>query len=144
MVAGVVMTLGVGAIAGVVSLTLTSAGQAFLMEQALRRIEGILNGEITVSGLRSPGLHRGVRLLGLRLAAPDGSSLLAVDSVDAEYSLRTILSDELAFAGVTLWRPRLTITKQARISHSIWRPSCTAMGRRAQELGAGVGPPRLR
>ena len=140
MVAGVLMTLGVGAIAGVVILTLTSAGQTFVMEQALRRIEGTLNGEITVSGLRSPGLHRGVRLLGLRLAAPDGSSLLAVDSVDAEYSLRTILSGELALAGVTLWRPRLTITKQAPDQPVNLAAFLYGDGSPAQELGAGGGP----
>ena len=111
--AGIVITLAVGAIAGVMGLTRTSAGQAFVMEQALRRIEGNLNGEITISGLRSPGLHRGVRLLGLRLVAPDGSLVLAVDSAEAEYSLRTVLSGEVALSGVTLWRPRLTVVKEA-------------------------------
>ena len=111
--AGIVITLAVGAIAGVMGLTRTSAGQAFVMEQALRRIEGNLNGEITISGLRSPGLHRGVRLLGLRLMAPDGSLVLAVDSAEAEYSLRTVLSGEVALSGVTLWRPRLTVAKEA-------------------------------
>ena len=117
---GVLATLVVGAIGGVLILTRTSAGQGFLMEQALRRIEGTLNGEITISGLRSPGLHREVRLLGLRLVAPDGSSILAVDSAEAEYSIREVLSGEIALSGVTLWRPRLTITKEARISRSIW------------------------
>ena len=112
-VAGVLITLAVGAIAGVLILTWTSAGQAFVMEQAFRRIEGTLNGEITISGLRSPGLHRGVRLLGLRLVAPDGSSILAVDSVEAEYSIREVLGREVALAGITLWRPRLTVTKEA-------------------------------
>ena len=111
--AGVLITLAVGAVAGVLTLTRTSAGQAFVMEQALRRIEGTLNGEITISGLRSPGLHRGVRLLGLRLLASDGSSILAVDSAEAEYSIREVLNGEIALSGVTLWRPRLTVTKAA-------------------------------
>jgi autotransporter translocation and assembly factor TamB len=83
------------------------------MEQVLKRIEGTLNGEITISGFRSPGLHRGVRLLGLQLVAPDGSTVLAVDSAEAEYSIREVLSGEIALSGVTLWRPRLTVTKEA-------------------------------
>ena len=111
--AGVLITLAVGAVAGVLTLTHTSAGQAFVMEQALRRIEGTLNGEITISGLRSPGLHRGVRLLGLRLLASDGSSILVVDSAEAEYSIREVLNGKIALSGVTLWRPRLTVTKAA-------------------------------
>ena len=111
--AGVLVTLAVGAIAGVLILTRTSAGQAFVMEQVLRRFEGTLNGEITISGLRSPGLHREVRLLGLRWVAPDGSSVLAVDSAEAQYSIREMLSGEIALSGVTLWRPRLTVAKEA-------------------------------
>ena len=138
--AGVLVALAVGAIAGVVILTRTSAGQVFVLEQALRRFEGSLNGEIVVSGLRSPGLQRGVRLLGLRLVAPDGNSVLAVDSVEAEYSLRTLLSGELALAGLTLWQPRLTITKQApdqpfNLAAFLYGDESPAL-----ELGGGGGP----
>ena len=79
--ASILVTLGLGALGGVVLLTWTSGGQAFVVERVLRRLEGNLNGEIVISGLRSPGLHRGARLLGLRILAPDGSPLLAVDSV---------------------------------------------------------------
>jgi len=113
MAAGLLLTLTVGAIAGVLLLTRTSTGQAFLVEQALRRIEGTFNGEITVSGLRSRGLESGVRLLGLRLVAPDGSEVLAVDSAEAEYSIRQVLGGDVALSGITLWRPRLTVTKEA-------------------------------
>ena len=66
-VAGVLLTLGVGAIAGVFVLTRTSVGQVFVVEQVLRRLEGTLNGEIVISGLRSPGLHRAATLLGVRV-----------------------------------------------------------------------------
>ena len=111
--AGLLVTLGLGAVAGVVLLTRTSAGQAFVVEQVLRRLEGSLNGEIVVSGLRSPGLHRGARLLGVTVKAPDGSPLLAVDSVEAEYSIRTMLSRNIVLTDLTLWRPRLTLTKDA-------------------------------
>ena len=112
--AGALITLALGAIAGVLILTSTRPGQAFVgWSKALRRIEGNLNGEITISGLRSAGLDRGVRLLGLRLVAPDGSLVLAVDSAEAEYSIREILSGDVALSGVTLWRPTLTVMKEA-------------------------------
>ena len=109
--AGLLVILGLGALAGVLVLTWTSAGQAFVVEQVLRRLEGNFNGEIVVSGLRSPGLHRGARLLGLQVLAPDGSPLLAVDSVEAQYSIRTLLSSNIVLTDLTLWRPRLTLTK---------------------------------
>jgi translocation and assembly module TamB len=111
--AGVLLILVLGAIVGVVVLTRSSIGQAWVVEQVLRRIEGSLNGEIVVSGLRSPGLHRGARLLGVRVTAADGGPILVVDSVQAEYSARTMLSGDVALTGLTLWRPRLTITKEA-------------------------------
>ncbi len=112
-VAGVLLTLGVGAIGGVLVLTRTSLGQVFVMEQALKRIEGSFNGEITISSLRSPGLHRAAVLLGVRVTGPDGSQILAVDSVEAEYSIGTMLSGDVALTGLTLWGPRLTVTKEA-------------------------------
>ena len=112
-VAGVLLTLALGAIAGVLVLTRTNVGQVFAVEQVLRRLEGTLNGEIVISGLRSPGLHRAATLLGVRVTAADGGQILAVDSVEAEYSVRTMLSGEVALTGLRLWRPRLTVTKGA-------------------------------
>ncbi len=109
---GVLVVLVLGAIVGVVALTRSSIGQAFVVEQVLQRIEGTLNGEIVVSGLRSQGLHRGARLLDVRVTGADGGSILAVDSVDAQYSIRTMLGDDVVLSGLTLWRPRLTVTKE--------------------------------
>ena len=110
---GLLVTLTLGAIVGVYLLTRTSVGQAFLMEQTLRRIEGTLNGEIVISGLRAPRLDRAARLLGVRVMDADGAQILAVDSVEAEYSIRTMLRGDVSFSDVTLWRPRLTVTKEA-------------------------------
>ena len=111
--AGVLLILVLGAIVGVVVLTRSIIGQAWVVEQVLQRIEGSLNGEIVVSGLRSQGLHRGARLLGVQVTGADGGPILEVDSVQAEYSIRTMLSGDVALTGLTLWRPRLTITKEA-------------------------------
>ena len=85
-VAGVLLTLGVGAIGGVLVLTRTSLGQVFVMEQVLRRLEGTLNGEIVISGLRSPGLHRAATLLGeaSTSAVQTLTALLDAPSVQAQ------------------------------------------------------------
>ena len=52
--AGLLLTLAVGAVAGVLVLTRTNIGQAFVVEEALRRMQGSFDGEITISGLLSP------------------------------------------------------------------------------------------
>ena len=111
--AGVLLILVLGAIVAIAFLTRSNIGQAFVVEQVLRRIEGTLNGEIVISGLRSEGLHRGARLLEVQVTAEDGGPILAVDSVEAEYSIGTMLGGDVALTGLTLWRPRLTITKEA-------------------------------
>ena len=61
---GFLATLVLGAVGGLLLVVRTNAGQAFVVEQVLRRLEGTFNGEIVVSGLRSPGFHRGARILG--------------------------------------------------------------------------------
>ena len=107
----VILALAGGAISTFLLLTRTSVGQAILLEAALRRVEREINGEILVSGIRSSGLHRGARLLGVRVNAPDGTPLLAADSLEAEYSMRGILRGDILLAGVNLWRPIVTITR---------------------------------
>ena len=111
--AGLLVTLAVGAVAGVLVLTRTNVGQVFVVEEALRRMQGSFDGEITIAGLHSPGLHRAATLLDLRVTAPDSSQILAVDSVEAEYSMAAMLSGDVALTGLTLWGPRLTITREA-------------------------------
>ncbi len=113
LLAGVLVALGVGAAGAVSLLVFTTAGNSFVVERVLRRIEGTINGEIVVSGLRSPRLDRGARLLGVQVMGPAGDTILAVDSIDAAYSIRTMLSGDVVLTDLTLWRPRLTITKEA-------------------------------
>ncbi|MED5564385.1 MAG: hypothetical protein VYB16_07790, partial [Gemmatimonadota bacterium] len=110
---GLLVTLVVGAVAGVLVLTRTNVGQVFVVEEALRRMQGSFDGEITIAGLHSPGLHRAATLLDLRVTAPDSSQILAVDSVEAEYSMAAMLSGDVALTGLTLWGPRLTITRES-------------------------------
>ncbi len=107
----VVLALGAGAMSSFFLLTRTSVGQALVLEAALRKVEGVVNGEIVVSGIRSTGLHRGTRLVGVQVNAPDGSPLLVADSLEAEYSVGNILRGDVLLAGVTLWSPTFTITR---------------------------------
>lgn len=109
--AAVGVSVGVGALSAFFLLTRTTTGQAWLLEEALQRIEKVVNGEILVSGIRSDGLHRGARLVGVRVNAPDGTPLLAADSLEAEYSVGNLLRGDVLPAGVTLWRPTFTITR---------------------------------
>ena len=96
----VMLAIGAGAMSTFFLLTRTNVGQAIVLEAALRRVEGAVNGEIVVSGIRSTGLHRGAKLVGVRVNAPDGSPLLAADSLEAEYSVRDILRGDILLAGV--------------------------------------------
>ena len=109
--AAVLLALAVGAFSSLLLLTRTSAGQALVLERVLERIDGVVNGEIVVSGLRSSGLHRGARLVGLRVRAPDGTALMTADSVEVEYSLREVLRGDVVLSAITLWHPILTIAK---------------------------------
>ena len=133
------ITLGLGAIAGFVVVANTSFGQAWFVELVLRRLEGNINGEIVVSGLRSPGLHRGARLLGVQVFAPDSSVILAVDSVEAEYSIRTLLSRNIVLTDLTLWRPRLTLTKDTPDQRFNLEAFLSGDDTAELELGSGTG-----
>ncbi len=108
------LALGAGAMSAFFLLTRTTVGQAFVLEAALSRVERVVNGEILVSGIRSTGLHRGARLVGVQVNAPDGSPLLLADSLEAEYSVGSMLRGDVLLSGVTLWRPRFTITRPRR------------------------------
>ncbi len=107
----VLLATGAGALSTFFLLTRTTVGQALVVEAVLKRVEGVVNGEILVSGIRSTGLHRGAKLVGVQVNAPDGSPVLVVDSLEAEYSIGNILKGDVVLAGVTLWRPTFTITR---------------------------------
>ena len=84
----VVLALGVGALTSFFALTRTRVGQGLVLANVLQRVEGAVNGRIVVSGIHSTGLHKGATLLGVSVGAPDGSRLVAADSLQAEDSVR--------------------------------------------------------
>jgi TamB, inner membrane protein subunit of TAM complex len=94
-------------------LTRTATGQTLVLRQILRRLDGVVNGEIQVARITSPRLLREATLHGVRISTPDGRPVFQVDSLKAEYSVRDLLAGEYVFAGVELWRPVVTITKAA-------------------------------
>ena len=109
--AAVALSVGVGALSIFFLLPRTTTGQALVLEAALKRVEQMVNGEILVSGIRSDGLHRGAKLVGVQVNAPDGTPLLAADSLEAEYSMGNLLQGNVLLSGVTLWGPTFTITR---------------------------------
>ena len=132
----VLLATGAGAVSTFFLLTRTTVGQAIVLEAVLKRVEGAVNGEILVSGIRSTGLHRGAKLVGVRVNAPDGSPLLVVDSLEAEYAIRDILRGDVLLTGVTLWRPTFTITRPHR--GEPFNVSAFLAGRRAGSVEAPV------
>ena len=132
----VLLATGAGAVSTFFLLTRTTVGQAIVLEAVLKRVEGAVNGEILVSGIRSTGLHRGAKLVGVRVNAPDGSPLLVVDSLEAEYAIRDILRGDVLLTGVTLWRPTFTITRPHQ--GEPFNVSAFLAGRRAGSVEAPV------
>ena len=130
----VLLAIGAGALSTFFLLTRTTVGQALVLEAVLQRVEGAVNGEILVSGIRSTGLHRGAKLVGVRVNAPDGSPLLVVDSLEAEYSVGGILRGDVLISGVTLWRPIFTITRPRQGER--FNVSAFLAGRRAGSVEA--------
>ena len=107
----ILLATAVGAFLIFVLLTRTNAGQTLVLERVLKRIDRVVNGEIVVSDLRSSGLHKGAKFIGIRVRAPHGTSLMTVDSGEVEYSLSQVLRGDIVLSAVTVWQPTLNIEK---------------------------------
>lgn len=89
----------------------TEAGQRLVMDRVLGAARGRIQGTLSVEGVRSVSLFRGVTVRGVRLADDGGRPLLEADSLSAAYSLRGLLTGNLRFRDVELWRPRITVER---------------------------------
>ncbi|HSG46651.1 MAG TPA: hypothetical protein VLA43_02435, partial [Longimicrobiales bacterium] len=88
---------------GVWALVRTALGHQVILNWLVDQVDGRVAGSITVESLRSGGIFSGARLVGVRLATPQGEPFLTADSVEVSYSLRGLISGDLAFRGVRLW-----------------------------------------
>ena len=86
-------------------------GQRVVLDYLLGRVEGAIDGTITVEGIRSGRLTRGATLYGVRVRGAEGRPFLEVDSAEARYSWRTFLSGDVVLSRLVVWGPRLTVSR---------------------------------
>lgn len=91
--------------------TQTPWGRAWVLREVLRRVEGGIDGTITVGGISSPGLLRGFTFKDVRLVGSDGRPFLTADSIMAGVSPRTLLAGDLIFTRVAVWAPEVTLER---------------------------------
>ncbi|MGD2068743.1 MAG: translocation/assembly module TamB domain-containing protein [Gemmatimonadota bacterium] len=95
-----------------VLLTRTPPGQELLLRAALPRVQGVVEGRITVDGVRSRNLLKGATLVGVRIEGPDGRPFLQVDSVSATYAWRTLLAGDVVLSSLDVFQPALFVTRR--------------------------------
>lgn len=96
--------------AAVTALVRSGAGQRFLLDAALARVQGALAGSLTVEEVHSASLLRGVVLLGVRLDAEGGRRFLEADSLRVRYSVFSMLGAPPRVAALTIYGPHVEIS----------------------------------
>ncbi|MSR35386.1 MAG: translocation/assembly module TamB [Gemmatimonadetes bacterium] len=91
--------------------TRTDRGATLVVEEVLRRLP--IKGEITAESSRADRLLEGVRLYGVAVRDQDGLLFLLADSVRLRYNWRTLVSGDVVFDTVEMWRPSVMITRYA-------------------------------
>lgn len=95
-------------------ITRTDRGATLVVSNVLRRLP--IRGEITARRARSDRLLQGVRLYDVSVRGTDGRLFLLADSVRLAYSWRTLVSGDVVFDTVDLWRPSVMVTRYPRES----------------------------
>lgn len=88
------------ALAAVFVLTRTQPGVELVVRQGLERLEGSIDGTVTVERVDSPDLLEGARLLGLEIRDADGRTFARFDTLRFAYSLPALLRGDLVLYGV--------------------------------------------
>ncbi|HSG08417.1 MAG TPA: translocation/assembly module TamB domain-containing protein [Longimicrobiales bacterium] len=87
------------------------SGQRYVLDLVLSRTRGSLAGSLTVDSIRSGNLLGGAVLVGVRLDAAGGRRFLEADSASVRYSLLSLLGAPPRIASVTLFGPRVEISR---------------------------------
>ena len=90
-------------VAGAVWISRTAAGRELALEWVLTRVRPAINGSIEVASMGPGGLLGGTTLYDVHLMDSTGHRVLAVDSVQARYSVAGLLGGPPAIADLTLW-----------------------------------------
>lgn len=97
-------------IAGAIfALLRTAVGHEVVLNWLVDQADGRVAGSIEVEGIRSSSLFQGATLQGVRLVTPEGDAFFTADSLRVSYRLRGLLTGDLSFADIRLWRPVLEL-----------------------------------
>lgn len=129
----------VGLVALTAFLLRTAAGHRVMLGWGLDQLRNRVAGTVEVDRIRSADLLSGARLVGVRLATPDGGAFVEADSIEASYSWRGLLGGALAFDGVRLWNPRVVLERDSSGVDTFAR-----WLRGERPAGEGGGGPSLR
>lgn len=106
--------------AATAALVYTRPGQRVVLEEVLRRASAWLSADIAVSGIRSANLLAGATLSGITIAEAGRPASFRADSIRVRYSLGTLFGREVAFAGLELWNPVVTVERGPGEDESNW------------------------
>lgn len=114
----------------------TGLGHRTVLGWGVGQLRARVAGSVEVAEIRSANLLRGGRLIGVRLATPEGGTFVEADSLEVSYSLGGLLRGALAFEAVRLWNPRLVLDRDSAGTGSLAR---WLRGGRAADPGGGGG-----
>ena len=86
-------------------------GQRVVLSYVVDRAQDMIDGSLEIGGIRSRGLLGGARLTDVSLRGQDGRPLLEIDSVDVAYGWRSFLSGDVILSTVSVYGPRLTLSR---------------------------------
>lgn len=93
-------------------LNRTQRGQTFVLARALGFVQGRIDGDLRVEGIRSSGLLGGFTLRGVSIADETGRGFVSADSVEVRYALSSLLSGDVVLRRVHLWNPTVVLEPQ--------------------------------
>lgn len=123
-----------------VGLVRTAVGHRVVLAWGLDQLRSRVAGSVEVDEIRSADLLDGARLVGVRLATPEGDTFVEADSLEVTYSIRGLLTGVLAFQDVHLWNPRVVLERDSAGTDTFDR---WLRGDRAPEPGGGGGGPSV-
>lgn len=92
-------------------LTRTRVGQDLVLREALDRVAGAINGELTVGVVRSRQILLGGTFVDVVIADASGRPFLVADSIAISYSVPALLAGNFRLTRVDAYRPRVTLER---------------------------------
>jgi len=83
------------AVAGILILTRTGPGVRFVVEEAVGRLEGSIQGSISYEEVASPDLLGGAEIHGLEIRDDEGRLFVRSDTLEAGYSILRLLTGDI-------------------------------------------------